>query len=249
LYKLKIKGATPQYLLLLLQSGNKFLSCYSGDLFFELLKYTLFNMKVLVVEDDVFVNSMLKQILESAGLSVNTVFDVPGALTSIAVTEPNVIITDLDLGDGPSGADLINIVSKKLPWVNIIVLSTHRNPALAIYPSSTLPPGINYITKGDLAHEQNLITIVKESMVSKSNLENHNLLGLPVLNSQQSEVLQLIAKGLTNQAIAEARGVSVRAAEILVAKVYEILEIDNDPSFNKRLKAAEIWRSGKVLTV
>jgi ActR/RegA family two-component response regulator len=164
-------GATPQYFLLLLQSGNKFLSCYSGDLFFELLKYTLFNMKVLVVEDDVFVNSMLKQNLESAGLSVTTVFDVSGALTSIAVTEPNVIITDLDLGDGPSGADLINIVSKKLPWVNIIVLSTHRNPALAIYPSSTLPPGINYITKGDLAHEQNLITIVKESMVSKSNLE------------------------------------------------------------------------------
>jgi DNA-binding NarL/FixJ family response regulator len=74
-------------------------------------------------------------------------------------------------------------------------------------------------------------------------------LHLPVLNNQQSEVLQLIAKGLSNQAIADVRGVSLRAAEIQVTKVYEILEIENDPLINKRLKAAEIWRNGKVLTV
>jgi len=206
-------------------------------------------MKILVVEDDVFVNSMLKQILESAGFSVSTASDVSGALASISENEPNVILTDLDLGNGPSGVDLIHNVSKKFPWINIVVLSTHRNPALATYPSSSLPAGITYITKGDLSDEQNLISIVKESMGNNRNVENINAPELPVLNSQQAEVLQLIAKGYSNQAIAEARGVSVRAAEILVAKVYEILQIDSDPTFNKRLKAAEIWRTGKVLTI
>jgi DNA-binding NarL/FixJ family response regulator len=206
-------------------------------------------MKILVVEDDLFVNTMLKQILESAGLEVATAVDVAGALISIAETEPNVILSDLDLGDGPNGADLVSMVSRKYPWINIIVLSTHRNPALATYPSSELPKGITYITKGDLADKQNLITLINESMLPKIKEENRNILQLPVLNSQQSEVLQLIAKGLSNQAIADVRGVSLRAAEILVTKVYEVLEIDNDPLINKRLKAAEIWRGGKVLTV
>jgi DNA-binding NarL/FixJ family response regulator len=170
-------------------------------------------------------------------------------LISIAKKEPNVILTDLDLGDGPNGADLVNTVDRKFPWINIIVLSTHRNPALATYPSSELPKGIKYITKGDLADKQNLITLINESMSSKIKEENRNILHLPVLNNQQSEVLQLIAKGLSNQAIADVRGVSLRAAEIQVTKVYEILEIENDPLINKRLKAAEIWRNGKVLTV
>jgi DNA-binding NarL/FixJ family response regulator len=206
-------------------------------------------MKILVVEDDAFANSMIRQVLESAGLVVNSVGNVADALISISESEPNVILTDLDLGEGPSGVDLINIVTNQFPWINVIVLSTHRNPVLATYPSSILTKEITYITKSDLTDKQNLISIIKDSMVSRVNSENLGKLNFPILNHQQSEVLQLIAKGYSNQAIADVRGVTLRAAEILVAKVYDVLEIEDDPGVNKRLKAAEVWRSGKVLTV
>ena len=206
-------------------------------------------MRILVVEDDAFVNSMIRQILESAGFVVSSVRNVADALISISESEPNVILTDLDLGEGPSGVDLINIVTNQFPWINVIVLSTHRNPVLATYPSSILSKEITYITKSDLTEKQNLISIIKDSMVSRVNSENLGKLNFPILNHQQSEVLQLIAKGYSNQAIADVRGVTLRAAEILVAKVYDVLEIEDDPGVNKRLKAAEVWRSGKVLTV
>jgi DNA-binding NarL/FixJ family response regulator len=206
-------------------------------------------VRILVVEDDAFVNSMIRQILESAGFVVSSVRNVADALISISESEPNVILTDLDLGEGPSGVDLINIVTNQFPWINVIVLSTHRNPVLATYPSSILSKEITYITKSDLTEKQNLISIIKDSMVSRVNSENLGKLNFPILNHQQSEVLQLIAKGYSNQAIADVRGVTLRAAEILVAKVYDVLEIEDDPGVNKRLKAAEVWRSGKVLTV
>jgi len=206
-------------------------------------------IKVLIVEDDIFVNSMLKQILEAADFSVTTALNVAEALTSISEVEPNLILTDLDLGNGPNGADLINKISLDYPWINFIVLSTHRNPKLAIYPHISLPEGIIYITKSDLVDKNNLVSIVKESMTS--NLYRKNMIAddLPILNSQQAEVLQLIAKGLSNQAIADMRGVSLRAVEISITKIYEILGISNDPTINTRLKAAEIWRNGKVLTI
>jgi len=206
-------------------------------------------IKILIVEDDIFVNSMLKQILEAADFSVTTASNVAEALTSISEVEPNLILTDLDLGNGPSGADLINKISIDYPWINFIVLSTHRDPKLAIYPHISLPEGIVYITKSDLVDKNNLVSIVKESMTSNSYRKNVTADDLPVLNSQQAEVLQLIAKGLSNQAIADIRGVSLRAVEIAITKIYEILGINNDPTINTRLKAAEIWRTGKVLTI
>ena len=206
-------------------------------------------IKILIVEDDIFVNSMLKQILEAADFSVTTALNVAEALTSISEVEPNLILTDLDLGNGPSGADLINNISLEYPWINFIVLSTHRDPKLAIYPHISLPEGIVYITKSDLVDKNNLVSIVKESMTSNSYRKNVTADDLPVLNSQQAEVLQLIAKGLSNQAIADIRGVSLRAVEIAITKIYEILGIKNDSTINTRLKAAEIWRNGKVLTI
>jgi DNA-binding NarL/FixJ family response regulator len=206
-------------------------------------------IKILVVEDDIFVNSMLKQILEAADFSVTTALNVAEALTSISEVEPNLILTDLDLGNGPNGADLVNKISIDYPWINFIVLSTHRDPKLAIYPHISLPEGIVYITKSDLVDKNNLVSIVKESMTSNSYRKNVTTDDLPVLNSQQAEVLQLIAKGLSNQAIADIRGVSLRAVEISITKIYEILGISNDPTINTRLKAAEIWRTGKVLTI
>jgi DNA-binding NarL/FixJ family response regulator len=206
-------------------------------------------IKILIVEDDIFVNSMLKQILEAADFSVTTALNVAEALTSISEVEPNLILTDLDLGNGPNGADLINKISIDYPWINFIVLSTHRDPKLAIYPHISLPEGIVYITKSDLVDKNNLVSIVKESMTSNSYRKNVTTDDLPVLNSQQAEVLQLIAKGLSNQAIADIRGVSLRAVEIAITKIYEILGINNDPTINTRLKAAEIWRNGKVLTI
>ena len=206
-------------------------------------------IKILIVEDDIFVNSMLKQILEAADFSVTTALNVAQALASISEVEPHLILTDLDLGNGPNGADLINKISLDYPWINLIVLSTHRNPKLAIYPHISLPEGIIYITKSDLVDKNNLVSIVKESMTSNSYRKNITADDLPVLNSQQAEVLQLIAKGLSNQAIADIRGVSLRAVEIAITKIYEILGINNDPTINTRLKAAEIWRTGKVLTI
>ena len=206
-------------------------------------------IKILIVEDDIFVNSMLKQILEAADFSVTTALNVAAALTNISEVEPNLILTDLDLGNGPNGADLINKISIDYPWINFIVLSTHRDPKLAIYPHISLPEGIVYITKSDLVDKNNLVSIVKESMTSNSNRKTVTADDLPVLNSQQAEVLQIIAKGLSNKAIADIRGVSLRAVEIAITKIYEILGINNDPTINTRLKAAEIWRTGKVLTI
>jgi len=203
-------------------------------------------VKVLVVEDNIFINTMLVEVLGAAEFQTSSAVDFLSAINALNANEPNVLLLDLDLGPGPSGIDLIYHVQRKLPWISIIILSTHRNPELAALGGLPLPKGISYVVKNDLANVSNLITIIRQSLTASHSPVQKIDPRYPVLSTPQAEVLHLLARGLSNQAIAEQRGVSVRSAESMVAKLYEILGLSDVSTNNPRVLAAEIWKSGYV---
>lgn len=203
-------------------------------------------MKVLIVEDNLFINAMLVDLLEAAQMKVTAATDFASAMNNLEEVQPNVLLTDLDLGSGPSGIDLIYHVQRNYPWIAIVVLSTHRSPELAVLSGRPLPKGVSYIVKNDLTKAGNLVSIVRQSLNETNptvpRVEKH----FPILSSQQAEVLHLLAQGSSNQHIAERRGVSLRAAESMVNRLYEILDIKDNSTNNPRVVAAEIWKSGRV---
>lgn len=203
-------------------------------------------MRVLVVEDNIFINTMLVEVLGAAEFQTSSAVDFLSAINALNANEPNVLLVDLDLGPGPSGIDLVYHVQRKLPWISIIILSTHRNPELAALGGLPLPKGISYVVKNDLANVSNLITIIRQSLTASHSPVQKIDPRYPVLSTPQAEVLHLLARGLSNQAIAEQRGVSVRSAESMVAKLYEILGLSDVSTNNPRVLAAEIWKSGYV---
>ena len=203
-------------------------------------------MKVLVVEDNIFINTMLVEVLGAAEFQTSSAVDFLSAINALNANEPNVLLLDLDLGPGPSGIDLIYHVQRKLPWISIIILSTHRNPELAALGGLPLPKGISYVVKNDLANVSNLITIIRQSLTASHSPVQKIDPRYPILSTPQAEVLHLLARGLSNQAIAEQRGVSVRSAESMVSKLYEILGLSDVSTNNPRVLAAEIWKSGYV---
>ena len=189
---------------------------------------------------------MLVEVLGAAEFQTSSAVDFLSAINALNANEPNVLLLDLDLGPGPSGIDLIYHVQRKLPWISIIILSTHRNPELAALGGLPLPKGISYVVKNDLANASNLITIIRQSLTASHSPVQKIDPRYPVLSTPQAEVLHLLARGLSNQAIAEQRGVSVRSAESMVAKLYEILGLSDVSTNNPRVLAAEIWKSGYV---
>ena len=203
-------------------------------------------MKVLVVEDNIFINTMLVEVLGAAEFQTSSAVDFVSAINALNANEPNVLLLDLDLGPGPSGIDLVYHVQRKLPWISIIILSTHRGPELAALGGLPLPQGISYVVKNDLANVSNLITIIRQSLTTSHSPVQKIDPRYPILSTPQAEVLHLLARGLSNQAIAEQRGVSVRSAESMVAKLYGILGLSDVSTNNPRVLAAEIWKSGYV---
>jgi two-component system, OmpR family, response regulator MprA len=65
-------------------------------------------MKLLIVDDDILLCSALSRNLIRLGHSSRTVSSVEAALTLIASESPAAVLTDLDLGPGGDGVDLIS---------------------------------------------------------------------------------------------------------------------------------------------
>jgi DNA-binding NarL/FixJ family response regulator len=67
------------------------------------------------------------------------------------------------------------------------------------------------------------------------------------VSSSQGEILKMVADGLTNSAIAQNKGISLRAAEALVQRTFLALGVKNDPNLNPRVIASRMWQQGKVI--
>lgn len=68
--------------------------------------------------------------------------------------------------------------------------------------------------------------------------------GLPLLSQAEWEVLELLASGLSNRAIAEHRFVAERTVETHVRQILQKLGLPDDPGTNRRVLAARMFLTG-----
>lgn len=102
--------------------------------------------KILVVDDEVQLRTLLSRMLELEGYEVCQAGDCRTALKQLEFQSPDVVLCDVFLPDG-NGVDLVSSVKKTTPNVEIILLTAHGN----------IPDGVqaikngafDYITKGD----------------------------------------------------------------------------------------------------
>ena len=206
-------------------------------------------IRVLLVEDDDFTRNVVREMLVASGIEVEQVASVAQAIESLDGFDPHVVVTDLDLGHGPDGADLLTKISDERPWIGMVVMTAHASPELAINDASRIPEHAGYIVKSELHSIQKLITLIEESIIMPGNFKgNEDAIDEKItITSTQAEILRLIADGLSNASIAQTRGISLRAAEALVQRTFAALGVNGNPEINPRVVAVRMWQQGKVV--
>ena len=206
-------------------------------------------IRVLLVEDDDFTRNVVREMLVASGIEVHQVASVAQAIETLDDFDPHVVVTDLDLGHGPDGADLLTKISEERPWIGMVIMTAHSSPELAINDASRIPEHAGYIVKSELHSIQNLITLIEESIVMPGNFKSAGTGGDAkiTITSTQAEILRMIADGLSNASIAETRRISLRAAEALVQRTFAALGVNGDPNINPRVVAVRMWQQGKVV--
>lgn len=207
------------------------------------------SIKVLLIEDEEFTRTLLRDSLSKIGMNVLDVASVQAALAVIEEFDPHVVISDLDLGPGPDGADLLYKIEQTRPWTGMVVLTAHASPELALHGASRIPESATYLVKSQITSMDYLKSAIEESISRPGNVNaiNKNAEDQYVISATQGEILRMIADGLSNAAIARERNVTLRAAEALIQRTFAALGVKGDPDVNSRVVAVRLWQQGKVV--
>lgn len=204
---------------------------------------TSYQRRIVIVDDEPIIRTLLSHRLSGEGFEVFTAASALEAKKIFYKVDPDALIVDLDLGDGPSGTDLIAALSAANPGVGFLLL-TNYTPTPAEMKAA---PQIAYLSK----REVESIGLIVEALntVMRDNdprTEEFTLQGnspLSKLTPKQLEVLRLLAKGFSNSEIAKQRELGVRAVEQTVHRIYLALELGDDDSASPRVLAARIYSS------
>jgi len=145
---------------------------------------------------------------------------------------------DFDLGPGPTGIDVAHALRSRQANLGIIILSTFRDPRLLTTKLPPLPPGALYLCKQDIDDVRKIIEqiyIVNETRFGRVVRKIFPKREPIPLTTMQIEILGMVARGLTTAEIARQRGVSEKAVENTIARIYTQLQLPRDSTQNQRV--------------
>lgn len=205
-------------------------------------------LRVVVADDDPFTTSLVSDGLRAQGFAVATALTVDAAWELVSTTEPHALVSDLNFGNGESGAEMLARVNAHYPWIGLVVLTSHQSPELAVPDAATLPESVVYLVKSQLRDVTQLAAAVAQAIDGQptSTVNDTSAELSIVITAAQAEVLRMLASGASTRALAERRGTTVRAAETMLARLYATLGINGDPGSNPRVAALALWQQGKV---
>ena len=203
--------------------------------------------RTLIVEDEVLFGELLRHSLsEVPGLDVlGVVRDGPTAVLRARELLPDAILMDVALSGEMDGIEAALQIKKERSEIGIVFLSAHDEPHYV----SRLPlgetTGWSYLVKQTLPDIGTLIHAIDASVngmvtLDPAIVENlHPRRGSVVaqLSPRYRQVLELIAKGYSNAAIARQLALAEKSVETYINAIYQELDITGQPDSHARVKA------------
>jgi DNA-binding NarL/FixJ family response regulator len=192
-------------------------------------------MRVLVAEDHALIRAGLLALLnQMPGISV--VAEAAEGREAVRLARehrPDVALLDISM-PGMNGLEATQQIVRDLPGVKIIMVSVHANEE---YVWQALRAGASgYVLKDASAAEleQALAAVMRNEIYLSPSIsrllddyvrESGGLSPLERLTPRQREILQLIAEGHTNRAIAGLLGISIKTVDSHRTQLMETLDI------------------------
>lgn len=188
-----------------------------------------------MVEDDSFVRATVTTALKFHGFEVvASVGSAVAAMDAFRQHTPDVALLDLDLGGGPTGADLAVGMRRLDPVVGVVFLTSFEDPRLLDTRLAKLPQRCGYVVKQSL-DDTELLAAAITACDEPSEIPRVDL------SEAQVETLRLVAAGLSNAEIARVRVVEMSTVEKAIRRAADALGIHADEAVNQRVALARAY--------
>lgn len=204
-------------------------------------------LRIIVLEDEpLYLDLLVKALPWYPQFDiVGTFADAASCLASAPALQPHVALLDIELPGDMTGIDVGLELRDALPGLGIVLLSNHYDAAFLSSLRNGRLAAWSYLQKKTVGNVDALrraiegtasgLVILDGQMVNDARPKQAT--ELAALTPRQLEILQLIAQGYTNAAIAELLSISPKTAEHHLQAVYRALQIPESSQFQPRVLA------------
>jgi DNA-binding NarL/FixJ family response regulator/class 3 adenylate cyclase len=207
-------------------------------------------MTVVIAEDSVLLREGVARLLGESGFEVLAQSDnAEDLLRHVAMHKPAVAIVDIRMP--PTHTDEGLVAAREIragfPSTGVLVLSQYVEPAYAVGLLEEGAEGVGYLLKDRISDLEEFASAVRRVGEGGSALDPavvSQLVGrrraddpLHALTPREREVLELMAEGRSNQAIAERMFVTLRAVEKHVTSIFTKLDLPASSDDHRRVLA------------
>jgi DNA-binding NarL/FixJ family response regulator len=207
-------------------------------------------VRVAIAEDSVLLREGLARLLGDAGFDVVAQCDDADALLRrVAGQDVDVAIVDIRLPPTHQDEGLRAAIElrERHPSIGVLVLSQYVEPGLAMRLLSDSAEGAGYLLKDRISNVREFLAAVRRVAEGGSAIDPvivSTLLSrrrsddpLENLTPREREVLELMATGSSNQGIADALVITLRAVEKYVSSIFGKLGLPSTGSESRRVLA------------
>ncbi|HEX2785884.1 MAG TPA: response regulator transcription factor [Ilumatobacteraceae bacterium] len=211
-------------------------------------------MRVVIAEDSVLLREGLERLLVDKGLDVvGSCQTADDLMTLVRDTAPDVAIVDIRLPPTHSDEGIRAALDIRAlhPTVGVLVLSQYIEVGLALKLLADSAEGVGYLLKDRISDVKDFVGAVERVgrggsaidpiIVSRLLARRRSDDPLAELTPREREVLELMATGSSNQGIADALVISLRAVEKYVSTVFLKLGLPSTGSESRRVLAVLLF--------
>ncbi len=207
-------------------------------------------MRVVIADDSILLREGLVRLLAEAGFEVVAqAGDADDLLRKVAAHAPDVAIVDIRMPptNTDDGLRAAIEIRRRWPDVGVLVLSQYVEETLALDLVADSQGGVGYLLKDRVRDVTRLTdavaqvgcggTILDPSVVSQLLGRTRRSDPFAVLTQREREVLELMAHGRTNHAIAEQLVITLGAVEKHVTSIFGKLGLAPTAEDHRRVLA------------
>jgi DNA-binding NarL/FixJ family response regulator len=207
-------------------------------------------MRIVIAEDSALLRGGIERILTEFGHEVVAgVADATNLLTIVNDTKPDLVIVDVRMPPTftDEGIRAAAVLRKQNPESSVLVLSHYVEERYAADLIASDTRGFGYLLKDRVADVPAFLsavdtvgnggTVLDPEVVAQILVRSQGRNVLDHLTPREREVLQLMAEGKTNSAIAAALFISTGSAEKHIASIFTKFTLAPDESENRRVLA------------
>ena len=207
-------------------------------------------MRVVIADDNLLVRRGIVALLEEAGLEVTAqAGDVDDLLAAVEAGPPDIAIVDIRMPPTHTdeGLRAAQAIRERHPGIGIVVLSQHLETGVAARVLAEHPAGLGYLLKDRVTDVAEFVstlrtvagggTALDPQVISRLLASDRGQGPLRDLTAREREVLQLLAEGHSNPAIATRLDITRRSTEKYVSSIFTKLGLPDTGNENRRVLA------------